>query len=82
MDIDAALLSLQERDNWRRRRDVLSRTLAEVRARRNQLRTQLRRIKRELAQLAELSAAISSRSRTAALAAGTHATAQFQLPAR
>lgn len=82
MDVDTILLSLQERDNWRRRRDLLRGSLAEVRSRRSRLRVRLRRIKRELARLSDFSAEISARARTVAIATGAHATPQLQLTAR
>ncbi len=51
VDVDSALLSVQERDNWRRRMEVLERSLAEVRERRRRLETRLRRLRRELVRL-------------------------------
>ncbi len=51
VDVDSALLSVQERDNWRRRMEVLERSLAEVREQRRRLETRLRRLRRELVRL-------------------------------
>jgi chromosome segregation ATPase len=51
VDVDSALLSVQERDNWRRRMEVLESSLAEVRERRRRIEGRLRRVRRELARL-------------------------------
>ncbi len=51
VDVDSALLSVQERDNWRRRVEVLERSLADVRERRRRLETRLRRLRRDLVRL-------------------------------
>lgn len=58
MDVDAVLLSVQERDKWRRRVDVLQRSLAEVRAQRTAIEARLKKIKRDLGRLASYSAAV------------------------
>ncbi|MCI4339943.1 MAG: hypothetical protein L3K06_02675 [Thermoplasmata archaeon] len=55
MDVDAVLLSLQERDKWRRRLDLLQSSLEEIRARRTRLQDRLRSIKRELGRVAHVS---------------------------
>jgi hypothetical protein len=51
VDVDSALLSVRERDNWRRRMEVLERSLADVRAHRRRLQLRLRRVRKELARL-------------------------------
>jgi chromosome segregation ATPase len=51
VDVDSALLSVKERDNWRRRMEVLERSLAQVREQRRRLEVRLRRIRRELVRL-------------------------------
>jgi chromosome segregation ATPase len=51
VDVDSVLLSVQERDKWRRRMEVLERSLGEVRERRRRLERSLRRLKKELARL-------------------------------
>lgn len=53
VDVDSALLSVQERDNWRRRMEVLERALSDVRERRRRIEVRLRRIRRELVRLRE-----------------------------
>ncbi|MGI0070929.1 MAG: hypothetical protein ACRECT_02480 [Thermoplasmata archaeon] len=63
VDIDSALLSVQERDNWRRRMDVLEHTLAEVREQRERLRIRLRRVRKELSRLRARADAIFDLSR-------------------
>jgi phage shock protein A len=51
VDVDTALLSVQERDNWRRRMEVLERSLEEVREHRRKLELRLRRVRKDLARL-------------------------------
>jgi chromosome segregation ATPase len=63
MDVDTVLQSVQERDKWRSRLTLLQESLREVRTREDRLQTRLRRIKRELAQLAKVSDAILDESR-------------------
>jgi len=58
MDVDAVLLSLQERDKWRRRLDLLQSSLEEVRARRGRIQVRLRGIKRELGRVAGVADAL------------------------
>ena len=58
MDVDAVLLSVQERDKWRKRLDLLQGSLDEVRGRKLNLQARLRTIKRELGRLARFSDAL------------------------
>ena len=58
MDVDSVLLSVQERDKWRRRLDLLQGSLRELHLARQTLETQVRRIRRELGQLARYSEAV------------------------
>jgi septal ring factor EnvC (AmiA/AmiB activator) len=51
VDVDSVLLSVQERDKWRRRMELLERSLREVRERRRRLESRLRRVKKELTRL-------------------------------
>jgi len=51
VDVDSVLLSVQERDKWRRRMEVLERSLGDVRERRRRLERSLRRLKKELARV-------------------------------
>jgi uncharacterized coiled-coil protein SlyX len=52
MDVQTILLSVEERDKWRRRLEVLKSTLAEVKLERHRVERQLRVLKRELGRLA------------------------------
>jgi hypothetical protein len=60
MDVDTVLLSVQERDNWRRRLELLEQTLLEVRDRRIRVEARVKRIKRALHDLAQASEALIS----------------------
>jgi len=51
VDVDSILLSVQERDKWRNRAEVLERALRDVRDRRRRLEGRLRRVKKELTRL-------------------------------
>ena len=55
MDVDAVLLSVQERDKWRRRLELLTRSLRDTREQRSRIERQLRRLRRELAKLSAYS---------------------------
>ena len=63
MDVDAVLQSLQERDKWRGRLQLLQASLRDLRGRERRVQVRLRRIKRELAQLSRLSDALLDQSR-------------------
>jgi uncharacterized coiled-coil DUF342 family protein len=58
LDVDSALLSVQERDNWRRRMEVLERSLVEVQEHRRRIEARLRRVRRELVRLRQTSEAL------------------------
>lgn len=51
MDADSVLQGMQERDKWRRRAELLERSLGEVRERRRRLEARLKRLERDLAHL-------------------------------
>jgi len=51
VDVDSILLSVQERDKWRKRAEVLEHALRDVRDQRRRLETRLRRIKKEMNRL-------------------------------
>ncbi len=61
VDVDSVLLSVQERDKWRRRMETLSRALEEVQERRRRLEARLRRIKQELSRLRITHAELTNR---------------------
>lgn len=58
MDVDAVLLSVQERDKWRHRLELLTRSLTEIREQRGRVEARLRKIRRELDRVASYSDAI------------------------
>jgi uncharacterized coiled-coil DUF342 family protein len=65
VDVDSILLSVQERDKWRKRAEVLERALRDVREHRRRLETRLRRVKKDLGRLAiTVDAVLDQRSRT------------------
>jgi len=65
VDVDSILLSVQERDKWRKRADVLEHALRDVRDQRHRIETRLRRVKKELTRLAiTVDAVLDHRSRT------------------
>jgi len=63
VDVDSALLSVRERDNWRRRMEVLERSLMDVREHRRKLQLRLRRVRKELARLRMAADAVLDLSR-------------------
>ena len=64
VDVDSVLLSVQERDKWRRRLELLEQSLTDVRERRRRLELRVRRIKKELARLTNAEQAILPPPRT------------------
>ena len=62
VDVDSVLLSVQERDKWRGRMELLERSLAEVRERRRRMENRLRRIKKDLARVRLAAEAVLDRS--------------------
>lgn len=82
MDVDAVLLSVQERDKWRRRLALLERSLGEVRDTRTRTLQRLRRIKRELSRLTAYSDAVLDATRRRPAGTSSHATTESRLPAR
>jgi hypothetical protein len=57
MDVQTILLSVEERDKWRHRLDVLKSTLQDVRVRRRGVERQLKTLKRELGRLGQMARA-------------------------
>jgi chromosome segregation ATPase len=51
VDTESVLLNVQEREKWRRRMELLDRTLAELRGQRRRVEHRLQRIRREIARL-------------------------------
>jgi uncharacterized coiled-coil DUF342 family protein len=50
-DVTSVLVTVQERDKWRKRMETLGRSLEEIREQRRRIENRLRRIKAELAKL-------------------------------
>jgi hypothetical protein len=73
VDVDSILLSVQERDKWRNRAEVLEHSLRGVREHRRRLETRLRRVKKELNRLAITVDAVLDRTRTQLRMDMTHA---------
>ena len=51
VDTESVLLNVQEREKWRRRMDLLDRTLVELRTQRRRVETRLQRVRQEIARL-------------------------------
>lgn len=73
MDVDAVLLSVQERDKWRRRLHLLESSLEEMRSHRVALEGKLRSLRRELGALARYSDAVLDETVRRPLARTIHA---------
>jgi septal ring factor EnvC (AmiA/AmiB activator) len=73
VDVDSILASVQERDKWRNRVEVLEGSLRDVRDRRRRLEARLRRVKKELSRLRVTVDAMLDLSRTPARTDMTHA---------
>jgi septal ring factor EnvC (AmiA/AmiB activator) len=63
VDVESALLNVQERDNWRRRMEALERSLAEVRDLRRKVEARLRRTRRDLVRLRDTAEALVTPAR-------------------
>jgi septal ring factor EnvC (AmiA/AmiB activator) len=82
MDVDIVLLSVRERDNWRRRLELLEQTLDEIRGRRSQMESRMKRLKKDLQKLAKAArASVPSSSRPSPTSRIIHAP-DAQLPGR
>ncbi|HEY6237861.1 MAG TPA: hypothetical protein VIZ68_01570 [Thermoplasmata archaeon] len=73
MDVDSVLLSVQERDKWRHRLDLLQTSLRELRSNRELLEVSVRRIKRDLTRLARYSEAVLDQTIRSPAARTVHA---------
>ena len=51
VDVDSVLMSVQERDKWRHRMELLERSLREVREKRHRIEARLHRVKKEITRL-------------------------------
>ncbi|MCI4337126.1 MAG: hypothetical protein L3K17_08075 [Thermoplasmata archaeon] len=82
MDVNAVLLSVQERDKWQHRLRLLEGSLGEIRERRKRLVQRLRKIKRDLARLGDYSDAILDATRRHRVGGPIHAADTGRLPSR
>jgi hypothetical protein len=83
VDVDTVLASVQERDKWQRRLEVLQTALADVRDRQVRVAARLRRLKQELARVQALSeAVIGSGHRISEPSQRGHASARPNFPVR
>ena len=74
VDVDSVLLSVQERDKWRRRMELLVRSLEEIRERRRRAEERLRRVKQELDRLRTTGDAMVDMRRRPVVAEATRGT--------
>jgi len=82
VDVDSVLLSVQERDKWRHRMELLERSLVEARIRRRRLEVRLRRVRKELAKLRQTGEAVLDMSRPSLQARVRNATSTFAYTGR
>ena len=73
VDVDSVLMSVQERDKWRHRMELLERSLREVREKRHRVEARLRRVKKELSRLRIAVDAVRDLTRTPMTGEVTHA---------
>ncbi|HTP54274.1 MAG TPA: hypothetical protein VML94_04830 [Thermoplasmata archaeon] len=59
VDADSVLQGMQERDKWRRRTELLERSLGEVRDRRRRIEIRLKKLERDLSHLQMLGDSIA-----------------------
>lgn len=64
VDVDSVLMSVQERDKWRHRMELLERSLREVREKRHRVEARLHRVKKELARASAAVDAVRDLTRT------------------
>jgi hypothetical protein len=82
MDVEAVLQSVQERDKWRRRLELLQASLLETRDRKKKSQGRLRRIRSDLRRLTNYSDAILDQSRDFLQNSRANATSNSRIPAR
>lgn len=82
MDLDAVLLTVQERDKWRKRLAGLERALGDVKLKQRRAKLKLRRIRQELSRLRDLSEVVAMVPRVGWPVGGSHAAHDARLPAR
>jgi hypothetical protein len=79
VDVDSVLLSVQERDKWRHRMELLERSLRDVRDRRQRAETRLRRIRKELSRLRVTRDALLDLARSQSSGNRHHGAASFPI---
>lgn len=79
VDVDSVLLSVQERDKWRHRMELLERSLRDVQERRERLEVRLRRVRKELARLRVTTDALLDLSRRQSPRDRHHGTTSFPI---
>jgi phage shock protein A len=82
MDVDAVLQSVQERDKWRHRLELLTADLQKVREQRRRAVGRLRRIRSELKRLQAYSEALLDQARAPITQARMNAERSTYLPFR
>ncbi len=82
MDVAAVLQSVEERDKWRHRLDLLGASLSEVTTQRRRIQARLRKIRSELRRLAAYSEAILDGSRSVFVKEAGGASGHPRIPAR
>jgi len=82
VDVDSVLLSVQERDKWRHRMELLERSLTDARVRRRRIEIRLRRVRKELAKLRETGEAVLDMSRPSLQARVRSGTSTFAYTGR
>jgi chromosome segregation ATPase len=58
VDTDSVLLNMQEREKWRRRMELLERSLRDVQGQRRRVETRLRRVRKDLLHLQQTAEAV------------------------
>jgi hypothetical protein len=82
MDVDAVLQSVQERDKWRHRLEVLVASLTDTRDRRRKAVSQLKRIRSELRRLQDYSDALLEGAHSSLAKSRMNAARDPRIPAR
>ncbi|MCI4366469.1 MAG: hypothetical protein L3K08_01825 [Thermoplasmata archaeon] len=82
MDVDAVLQSVQERDKWRHRLELLVTSLTDTRDRRRRAVSQLKRIRGELRRIQDYSDAVLEGAQSSLTNSRMNAARDPSLPAR